>query len=126
MTSSHYINTDLEIESVEDFSPIVESFADDVVVLYHGTVLQKFRVSFESVDVAANANVTVNNFCKLIEALPISARKIWDRSLTKIFDIGYQAGVEPRSYSSEIQPDTIERLAALSAGIRVTIYSVQP
>lgn len=78
MALSHHINTYLEIESSEDRSLIVESFADDVVMLYHGRVMQKFRVAFEVADVAADAtiDVTVNHFCKLIEALPIAARKL--------------------------------------------------
>jgi hypothetical protein len=42
-----YLNTDLEIESKDDISKIVEDFGEDVIVLHHGEIRGYQHASFE-------------------------------------------------------------------------------
>lgn len=123
---THYLNTDLLIESKSDLSRIVQEFGDDVSVLYHGETRGYQHASFE-VDrsgTSAGADEVINAFCDLVENLPEEAREIWDGCCSNVFDIGYESGPSPRSFRSELRAPTIRRVAAIGASVVITIYSL--
>jgi hypothetical protein len=124
MERIHFRAVDLEIESYQDLQPIVAEFGDRVRLLYCGNAqkhyLATFEASYEGPEVEADA--TIAHFCLLISCFEPPAKALWDGAFTKVFDIGYQSGLEPSSYTSEIRMETIEQVAALGASIRITIY----
>jgi hypothetical protein len=120
----HYINTDLDIESKQDLTRVVEEFGDDVIVLYHGEARGYQRASFEIAGNIDGADEVINYFCTLVESLPKDAREIWDNCVLRTLDIGYESGAEPRNFRSELRPGTIKRVADIGAGIIITIYPV--
>ena len=121
----HYLNTDLDIESVRDLSPVVEEFGEDVIVLHHGESRGYDQASFE---IASGANLgadeVINCFCLLVESLPKEVRDIWDGCCSRILDVGYESGTTPHSFRSEIRASTIQRVAGIGASIVITIYSI--
>ena len=119
-----YLNTDLEIESKEDLSRIVQEFGEDVSVLYCGEIRGYQHASFEIPANTAGADETINQFCELVEQLPKEAREIWEGCCSRIIDIGYESGTSPRNFRSEIRASTIQRVAAIGASIVITIYSL--
>ncbi|MCX5842253.1 MAG: hypothetical protein NT022_00625 [Deltaproteobacteria bacterium] len=122
-----YLNTDLIIESPNDLSPIAESFGEEVIVLYNGAWGKVNRAIFEvEISLHASANETIETFCALIEGLKEKERAIWDACFSKIFDIGFESGLTTQSFSSQINQDTIKRLAAIGASIEITIYPPIP
>ena len=123
---THYLNTDLLIESKSDLSRIVQEFGDDVIVLHHGDTRGYHHASFEidSGGTNAGADEVIIAFCHLVENLPEEVREIWDGCCSKVFDIGYESGTSPRSFRSELRAPTIQRVAAIGASIVVTIYSL--
>ncbi|BAZ06510.1 hypothetical protein [Calothrix sp. NIES-3974] len=119
----HFLNVDLEIESHQNLQPIVEGLGDKVMNLYCGKAQDHYLATFELSDVsAADPDSIISNFCLLIENLEGEGKKLWDSAFAKVFDIGYEAGLQPSSYSSEISPGTIKKISMLGASIRVTIY----
>lgn len=120
---THFLNVDLEIESHQNLQPIVEGLGDKVMNLYCGKAQDHYLATFELSDVsAADPDSIISNFCLLIENLEDEGKKLWDSAFAKVFDIGYEAGLQPSSYSSEISPGTIKKISMLGASIRVTIY----
>jgi hypothetical protein len=119
-----YLNTDLELESASDLAPIVEAFGEDVVVLRHGIVRGNHRASFEIAGSHAGPNEDIKYFVALVEALPPSARALWNGCYSRVFDIGYRSGSGTPSYRSELRSNTIQALADLNATIVVTVYPV--
>ena len=119
-----FLNVDLEIESHRNLQPIVDSFGDDAVNLYCGQARGHYLATFETSNTEADPDSIVSYFCMLVKALDGEAKELWDTAFTKVFDIGYESVLEARSYSysSEIRAETIERVAALGASLRVTIY----
>ena len=119
-----YLNTDLDIESKSDISPIVEEFGEDVIVLHHGERKgyqhASFEISGSSFD--ADADGVISSFCTLVEELPKEVREIWDGCVLRVFDIGYESGSSPQNLRSEIRPSTILRVAKIGASIAITIY----
>jgi hypothetical protein len=125
--TNNFLNVDLEIESHEDLQPIVRSFGDRVCNLYYGQDSGHYLATFELSDIAViDADAIVYNFCLLIESFDRSAKSLWDRALTKVFDLGYGSASESSSYSSALSAETISKVAALGASIRVTIYASSP
>src|SRR6266850_4353381 len=120
----HYLNTDLELESASDLKPIVEAFGEDVLVLHHGTVRGNHRASFEIAGSHAGPNEDIKYFVALVEALPPSARQLWDGCYSRVFDLGYQSGGGTSSFRSELRSNTVQALAKLNATIVFTIYPV--
>lgn len=120
----HFLNVDLEIESHHDLQPIVKDFGDDVRNLYCGEACGHYLATFEVKNgaAAADADAVIARFCRLIQSLDRDAKELWDSAFTKVFDIGYASGLEPRSYASELRTDTIEQVASVGAALRVTIY----
>ena len=119
-----YLNTDLVIESKSDLSKIVQEFGDDVIVLYHGDMRGYQHASFEieSGGTSAGADEIINSFCALVEQLPKGAREIWDGCCSRVLDVGYESGMSPLNFRSEIRAPTIQRVAAIGASIVITIY----
>lgn len=119
-----YLNADLEIESKNDLSKIVQEFDEDVSVLYCGEVRGYQLASFEIPGNTAGADETINQFCALVEGLTKEAREIWDGCCSRVIDIGYESGTTPRNFRTEIRASTIQRVAAIGASIVITIYSL--
>ena len=119
-----YLNTDLEIESENDLSKILEEFGEDVVVLHCGEVRGNQHASFEIPGNTAGADEAINHFCALVEGLGNEARETWERCCSRVMDVGYESGSSPQNFRSEIRASTIQRVAAIGASIVITIYSV--
>jgi hypothetical protein len=117
-----YVNTDLEIESSQDVSRIVEEFGEDVSVLFHGTIKSYRAASFEIQGISREADDAINYFCSLIESFHEDVRGIWDKCVSRVFNIGYESGDSPNSYTSELRASTIQRLAKIGASVVITIY----
>ncbi|CAK8717879.1 MAG: hypothetical protein CDV28_11131 [Candidatus Electronema aureum] len=126
MSHCQYLNTDLDIESQEDLSPLIQQLGERVLVLYHGETqtighqLASFEINMDHAD----ADATINHLCIVIETLPERERAIWNNCSTRLFDIGYActSGTESvRSYS-ELCAATVSRVAALGASIAITMY----
>jgi hypothetical protein len=117
-----YLNTDLDIESKQDLSGIIEEFCADVLVLHHGEIRGYQHAAFEIAGSCSDADGTINYFCALIEGLPKEVREIWNDCCSRILDIGYESGTFPNNFRSEIRPSTIQRVAEIGASIVITIY----
>lgn len=117
-----YLNTDLELQAHKDLTPIVEAMDEDVIVLYNGKARGHYLATFECVGLVDGPDSIINHFCMFAECLEGTAKELWDDCFTKAFDIGFESGAFPQSYASEIRATTIQRVAALGASIRVTIY----
>ncbi|TMO10985.1 hypothetical protein [Pseudoalteromonas sp. S558] len=80
MSEIHFLNIDLDIESKEDISPIVEFWGDAVMVFRLEEAEGVWLGSFETSEDAQND--IVNKYHQLITSLPPNLRAIWDRSLS--------------------------------------------
>lgn len=119
-----YLNTDLEIESKNDLSKIVQEFGEDVIVLHCGEARGYQLASFEIPGTTASADETINYFCALVEELTKEAREVWEGCCSRVMDVGYESGTSPHNLRSEIRASTIQRVAAIGASIVITIYSL--
>ncbi|AQQ01450.1 hypothetical protein B0W48_17730 [Pseudoalteromonas aliena] len=121
MSEIHFLNIDLDIESKEDISPIVEFWGDAVMVFRLEEAEGVWLGSFETSEDAQND--IVNKYHQLITSLPPNLRAIWDRCIKRIFDFGFEAGSSPRVFQSALSQSSISKLAEIGGAITVTIYA---
>ncbi|MCU7959452.1 MAG: hypothetical protein KZQ58_05515 [gamma proteobacterium symbiont of Bathyaustriella thionipta] len=122
MNDPRYINTDLEIDSKNDLTPVVKAFREDVFLMYNGEWGKYFRASFEVNESLADINGAPGMFCMLVEALPPEARKLWDSSFSKTFSLGFESGNSEAKLELKIEPALVQRVGALGGSISIVIY----
>jgi hypothetical protein len=58
-----------------------------------------------------------------IESLDEATQRVWRDSITRDFNIGYDAGATPRVVEHEIAADVLARIASVRASLHITIYA---
>jgi hypothetical protein len=123
-----FLNVDLELESNESLDCIAQEFGDKVHILHNGP-LQSIAYLL-AVEVYAgddhDPESIIEAFCDLIEALPPKAKALWRKCSARRFDIGIESGtgVAKRfgALCLSLSPETLKRVAALSAEVVMTVY----
>jgi len=59
----------------------------------------------------------------LIETLDPPSRSAWAGCSQRVFDIAYDCGRKPFAFRQELSAETLGRLAAAGASLRITLYS---
>jgi len=127
MEDTRYINTDFELMSNFDLSPICEAFGEDAIVLYNGKWGAYYKASFETANgLSADLNDIISHFYELIINLENKEKSIYELCFSKVFDIGYESGNSNTCYFSELRETTIKKLAELKAKVGITIYPYAP
>jgi hypothetical protein len=117
-----FLNVDLEVRGREDLQWLVEELGEAVIHLHCGEVKDHFLAVLEARPPHGDANSLINYFCNFIDNLPAERRATWDGLFSKVFDIGYEAGIGSKSYESDLRPETIAAVARIGASLRITIY----
>jgi len=124
--TTKYLNTDLEIDSIDDVTPIVEEFGEAVVCLYYAPWGAHKRAAFELAGVVfQDASACIRTFCALVEGLGPEARALWDGCARRVFDIGFEAGRERDNCQQSIDHDALAQVAAVRAHLVITVYPAQ-
>ena len=123
MTTPHFLNVDLDIESKSPLRPIARELGKRVVVMHSGRIRGRHCLFLESAKDHKTPDATIHDLCDLIEGLSPAARRLWDGALRRGFDIGYESRFKIRHCNQyTLRPDTIQRIAGLKAGVTVTFY----
>lgn len=117
-----FLNVDLEVRARDDLQWLLDEFGEDVVNLHHGQVQGYFVATFESGVVHGDPDSLIGYFCTLIRNLPAEARQKWDGLFSKVFDLGYDSGLGPKSWQSDLRAETVEEISRAGASLRITIY----
>jgi hypothetical protein len=118
-----FLNVDLEIKSESSLQAIVDSFGDDVDVLGCSPVGPHYQAAFESPGMpTGDPDSLVCYFCDLISKLHGTGRTAWETAYSRVFNIGFESGHEPKYIESELSPDTIAKISSVGASITITIY----
>lgn len=127
-----FLNLDIVIHSQQDLSLLHNELKDRVLVLHNGLVAgenyQYYLLSFEAnLDTELpNANeIFTLHLCKILNHLSAESRQLWNQCDRKIFDYGYESGLQPSSFSNELSNQAIAQIASLGASIATTIYPYQ-
>lgn len=123
LDQSVFANVDLDLYSSEDLRPLVNAFGNKVIEMWVGKVRRTYEAHLE-IGWTRKKNPTsiILKFCRLVESLKASDRKLWDAAKTKSFDIGIHAPTRNHHYWSAVSPEAIRATASVGAQIAFTIY----
>ncbi|MEM8494082.1 MAG: hypothetical protein AAF663_01690 [Planctomycetota bacterium] len=125
MSDIQFLNVDLDIESREPLDALIADLGPEVHVLHHGQAHGLYEAGLELASERSDAESTIAAFCMLLENLETESRAIWDRAVSRTFDIGFESGDTPRNFRAIIHPETVQSIADLNAAVMVTIYPRQ-
>jgi hypothetical protein len=123
LSTTEFLNVDLDIYADFDLQPLVRAFGKKVVVLYVGREKRKYASHLELAGRAKSANSIIRAFCGLIQALPPAERRLWNRATRRDFSIGVQAGEQPHASDFPVEAATVQAVAKLGGRIVLTVYS---
>ena len=119
-----YITSDLELNSKENISSIVDEFGDKVLIHLNERIDNIHQVALGSILDHQNPEETANNFCTLIEGLSEQSRQLWKTCNRRVLDIAFESGTKPESISYQLPIKLINKISKLGISIVITIYSV--
>jgi hypothetical protein len=117
----NFLNVAFVVYSNLDLEPLVAAMGRREDVLFLGREHRANKACLRVSGMPRTPEAAIRRFCKLINALPPSARKLWFSARSRIFDVGIDS-VPKGSYWFEISAQTTAEAAKLDAIIAVTVY----
>ena len=121
MLETSFANIDLDIESTQDITPLVEFWGEELIVF---RLEQDNGIWFGTFETAEETTEEiVEKYYRLVSDLTPNLRSIWDSASKKVFDIGFNAGLEPHMYQFSVSHEAISKLSSIGGSIAVSIYA---
>jgi hypothetical protein len=121
-TQSFFLNVDLEIESEDDLSLLVEAFEPRSYSLERPLGRACFELN-EPVS-PTDPEPLILEFVRIVKALPAGPREVWNRASRRVFDIGIQSDHHPIQRSYRLASSTLREISNIGADIAITVYAV--
>ncbi|WP_163834402.1 hypothetical protein [Spartinivicinus ruber] len=118
-----FLNIDLDIESAEDLTPIIQEWEDRVIVFQHEKIGDVYHGSFETS--CNKLEEIIEEYYTLVMGLTRKSKHIWDHAISRKFDFGYESGNKPNYFQSHISAQHVSKLTDIGGSIVITIYPVQ-
>jgi hypothetical protein len=123
--TTKFLNVDLDLYSRSSLKPLVDALRHRVIVLFEGRERRRYSTHLELNASPKSADAAIRGFAALVNAMPRSMRVLWNASTTRDFNIGIQAAAAPHACEIKVAAQTIQMVAALKAGIIVTVYAAE-
>ncbi len=119
-----YLNTDLDLISCKDLTPLSEVFESRGVFPLHVTRGEDgcWYATFETLDQHTEPEPNIAAMVAVAESLRKQHRTAWRGCALREFNIGYDCGAEPWAFNQGLSCDLLRRVAALGASPRWTLY----
>lgn len=122
--TSYYLNTDLDLTSVEDLSALATAFEMNGMIALHLACGEDGRWSaiFETGKQHTEPETNIAAMLIVVEALPESLRAIWSACTQREFNIGYDSVSKQGIFQQGLSSHLLGRMVAVKACLRVTLY----
>ena len=117
-----FLNVDVDVLSANQLEPLAAALGRNVSVHYVGREGRHYGAHFSLYN-PGTPDRAVRTLTALIESLPKAARSCWKRARQRVFNIGVQAGVEPRSHETIIGVAAMEAISRTGGSLTFTIYA---
>lgn len=125
MADIQFLNVDLELESKQDISLLVNDLREKAIILHYDQDSYRHLARIEADIEQTSPDATINHLCELIESCSKGALKQWLTCSKRTFDIGFTSGNAPKCFNQALCADTLLRISAIGAGIELTIYPLE-
>lgn len=122
---TQYLNVDLDILSRSPLDRLASAMGPRAYVLYVGRHGRRYgaRLELARSHVGMSADKTIRGLVRLVETLPPAERRLWDGALSREFNIGIEAGLQPHAFELRLKPATVESIVRIGATLVVTVYA---
>jgi hypothetical protein len=123
IVQTRYLNTDLELVSAVDLSPLATMLEVKGLFQLHLAQTEEdcWIASFETGEAFEDPESTIAAMLSIIEQLDKPTQQIWQSLTLREFNIGYGCGDEP--WAQSLSNSLLQRVAAVGASLGVTLYS---
>ena len=120
MSEITFLNIDLEIESKENIAPLVKEFEKHWIVFHFSENEGFYSASFETAEMSTIK--IINEYYRVISSLKGNLLDLWSNCLNKRFDIGFDSGESPSSFSYQLDKEVLKKITSVGGTINITIY----
>lgn len=119
---AEFLNVDLDVRSRRSLAALRDAWPwAQTPGFAAGRVPRRVLVSPRGMPKSAEG--AIRELIRLVEALPRGARRCWNEASSRVFDIGVQAGLQPRSFEeARVSEKTLRSLTRLKGSIQFTLY----
>lgn len=127
-----YLNTDLDIETAEDLSPLVPVFEETCIVL-HAEAMQDGRWMIrveadrlgESEEAIANPERDIELLLEVLRNFDTESKKMLRHAALFDFNIGWESGKELPPSSFRLSTELLGKISEIGATLTITIYPTE-
>jgi hypothetical protein len=83
----------------------------------------KFSAHLELARTTITADKTIRAFCRLVDDLPESERKIRDSAIVRSFSVGIQTEIGSPAQDFQVRQETVTSVSEVGAEIVLTVYA---
>lgn len=118
-----FLNVDLEIVSRSKLDAVEVGFRKLVHKLYCAPWRKGlYLLAVECNRCPKNADAGILALCDAVDQLGRAERRLWDRALSRRFDVGYSFTPGVSSVQVALHPETLGRVVALGGTVTFTCY----
>lgn len=125
MESATFLNLDLELRSKQDLAPLAAYLNKHACLLHSGEFNGTYQLTAEpnvGGHSSGSAQPCTEEFLTTIASLSSDLRALFDGSHLRVFDYGFDGGLEAPPCTVDLPAAQLARMAELGIGIRVTVY----
>jgi len=123
---TQFRNVDLVVASNTDLSALLHALQRETRVLfimYSEMSPRRSYISAELNRTPKNAGSAIRSFAMVLARLPTKAARQCARAQTRVMNIGYDSGYEPRSFIECLTVADLRAATSVGAAIEITIYA---
>lgn len=122
-----YLNTDLDLVAPTSLALLIAHLESCGVSPLQPTLGDdsNWYVTFETDDTFVEPCSNIAAMLTAIESAVGDAQQCWNTCTKREFNVGYDCGDEPWSFNQGLSNDTLRRIAASGATLRVTLYPLR-
>jgi len=120
-----FLNLDMELDSGTDLAPLGEHLAKSGHILFNGRVKRAYRLCVEPVfrgKFISTPSACTVQFLDVLEQMPARLRKMFRECKRRVFDYGFDGGLESPPLSAALENEHLARMAKLGIEVRITVY----
>jgi len=121
-----FLNLDLELKSATSLDAFVQHLAGEVFVLINEKVGGQYFLGLEPIidgALCSNLENCTRYFIDLLNILPAEMLAVWYNCTSRIFDFGFDGGLESLPLSTMLSTKSLREMAQLGVDMKITIYS---
>jgi len=125
MEPAAFLNLDLELSAKRDLAPLAKYLGDHASLLHCSKYGDEYRLTAEPLcggHSNHSARACTEELLDTLAAMPSELRDLFDKSHVRLFDYGFDGGLEAKALSVDVPSTLLLRIAQLGIGLRMTVY----